>query len=67
MDNYIYHQLIFKKDFWVFERKYKTENQSTRIINILQKLDLDNRFEPDDTIINEKKEVIFWTIQWYLK
>ena len=46
--------IIFKKDFWVFERKYKTENQSTRIINILQKLDLDNRFEPDDTIINEK-------------
>lgn len=46
--------IIFQKDFWVFERKYKTENQSTRIINILHKLDLDIRFDSDDININEK-------------
>lgn len=45
--------VIFKKDFWIFDRKYKTENQSTRIKSILQKLNIDNRFEPDNKIIKE--------------
>lgn len=45
--------IIFKKDFWVFDRKYKTENQSTRIKNILQKLNLGSRFEPDNKIMKE--------------
>lgn len=46
--------LIFNKNFVIFDREYATENQSTRIVNLLEKINLLDRFNPNIEFINKK-------------
>jgi len=46
--------ILFKKDFYVFERMYKgSEKQSTRIDNLLKKLGLSNRYDTQKLISDQ--------------
>ena len=42
----------FNKQFYVFERNYITESQSTRILSLLKKIKLENVYESDKEIDN---------------
>ena len=54
----------FNKKFWVFDRNYTTENQSTRIINLLGKVGLEDRFEPTKESINN--DILYEEVNYLL-